>query len=345
VGSPGINHNFLLWEDDDDYKPFPWDWSDRIRKIELDVERRLQSRGLYTLPNLFCSYDPDNDQACTCSNKEHKLLASKRTEVMINTWGAHLFPLIDESEIRLQTLRELPKGTSPRADYYEMEGIADVLSSVNILKAPKDNEIIENLRKIPELNKQISALKSDKYEIIVDYKGTNRPSLTDVEWRLYNWQILTYAYLRSQQKGSNPVVAGILIFVNELEPSITEYMGKLKKEVAHKGSDVLPVGDDLQKLKKWKSGKPPRFSEEFMKARSMLIVPVNDKVIEKSLGEWDNIVGIIEGHIEMETGGKSIIENWPSRPELRSCTACDHKHFCPSSMHISDPKKRAPSAP
>ena len=84
----------------------------------------------------------------------------------------------------------------------------------------------------------------DEYEIIIDYKGMRRPSAPSKDdfseiqskmingdldnsdeyanfkaWIQHEWQILTYAWLRNNQKNSQKPVVGIIFYLNELVPS------------------------------------------------------------------------------------------------------------------------------
>ena len=75
--------------------------------------------------------------------------------------------------------------------------------------------------------------KSD-FEIILDYKGMRRPP-QDVGkgpiglWTQYEWQLLTYAELRRYQIDALPVVAGVLVYINELHPTRSDLI-LLKRE-------------------------------------------------------------------------------------------------------------------
>ena len=45
-----------------------------------------------------------------------------------------------------------------------------------------------------------------------------RPAIGDAMWEHHQWQIQTYAWLRSQLPHANRVGAGILVYVSELAP-------------------------------------------------------------------------------------------------------------------------------
>jgi len=122
-------------------------------------------------------------------NHPHKLVASIRAEAAINTWGPHLFPLVDDNEVRLKGIRDMPnykKGVS-RSNYYGVTGIIDVLSSVKLEEASDKNLIIKYLHEDPAFQEKLENLTSNQYEVIVDYKGMKRPSLGSPSWRHHQW--------------------------------------------------------------------------------------------------------------------------------------------------------------
>ena len=314
--------------------PFPWNWNPTIRRIELDVERRLRTRGLFAPPNLF-DYRGDEQR-----------LASQRTENAINHWGQHLFPLIAEAEVRLQGIRAMPAQVfgQPRADYYEVTGVADVITSVQIDAAKGGNRLLAHLLAEPGVEQLAEQMHAATYEVIIDYKGTRRPSVVvtdrrhplkgqpNQDWSTHSQQVLTYAWLRSQQAGSAPVVAGIILYLNELMPS-AEDMGALKEAISSSpaGTDVVPTSEDLTTLRGWAAGSPPALSAAFREARSIRVIPVTTDGIRRSLESFDRVVADIESTVSMETAGQGIVQSWPPRPERRNCTACDFRSYCPPS--------------
>ena len=334
---------YLEWQQDQQRKRFPWNWNPEIREIELRINQRLRARGLNPPPRLFCPYDSSFTRQGWCSdaNHPHKLIASQRAEAAINTWGQHLFPLIDEAEVRLKGIRPMPNyqpGIS-RCNYYGITGVVDVISSVNLQNAPPGNLILHYLHQNTELQRTIANLT--EYEIIIDYKGMRRLSTNDPTWQHHEWQILTYAWLRSQQPQSKPIVAGILFYFNELALS-QEEMKELKKDVDNKTTDVLPQGKDLQAIQNWRRNiTPPVLSTPFREQRSIRIIPVNDSYIQNSLQQFDRVVGNIESCVLSEMSGRDILHSWRPNPNERNCTACDFKTFCPNPA----PRRYHPTVP
>jgi hypothetical protein len=320
---------------------FPWDWTTTIRPIELEIFRRLRARGLAAPFNLFCPSDGTaSGPRCTCSDpsrQQHRLLASRRAEAAINAWAAHLFPLISEAEVNVRGIRDMPVAGSRRADYYEVSGVIDVLGAVQIAASPPGNLLLHHLNGDAAVAGTIAGVGGANYEIILDYKGMRRPGTTTPEWTHLAWQVHTYAWLRGQQAGAAPVVAAILLFVNELEPS-QEDMVQLKREVQAGTTDVMPGRRDRALIEAWRRGRPvPALSTTFREQRSIRVVSVDGGDITTSLSEFDDVVGDIEQSVLVEMSGGSVIHAWQSRPsgrgytapDVRICTACDHKHYCP----------------
>ena len=243
---------YLRWKEKD-WKDFPWDWKSQIRDIELSINKMMEARGLQPPANLFCPFAQETDEQGLCPdhNHPHKLVASIRAEASINTWGPHLFPLIDESEVKLKGTRSMPnyKKESSRSNYYGIKGIIDVLSSVKIDEASDKNLIIKYLHNNPAFQYKLEKLKKPEYEIIVDYKGMKRPSLSSPSWEHHEWQVLTYSWLRSMQPRSRPVLVGILFYLNELS-LFQEDLKELKKDVKNGKTDVKPYADDLENILK-----------------------------------------------------------------------------------------------
>jgi len=122
-----------------------------------------------------------------------------------------------------------------RSNYYAITGQVDVLSSINIDNADPDNLIIQTIRDTPETNSLIEDSIGSEYEIILDYKGTRRPPTNNPLWNPHAWQILTYAWLRGNQPNSNPVIAGVILYLNELAPSSRDWT-YLRREVERESS-------------------------------------------------------------------------------------------------------------
>lgn len=336
-----MEESYLRWRDDSSYTRFPWDWATLIRPLELEVDKRLAAAGLLAPRQQFCRSDGINAQPpCSCPDPlvdHHELLASRRVERMLATWAPHLFPLISRAEVNVRGIRPLSYAGPRRGDYYEVSGTIDVLGSVAISGAPAGNLLLHRLNAVPEIRAAINALGDSSYEVILDYKGTRRPSLRANDLEHYKWQVHTYAWLREQQADAGEVVAGILLFGNELEPS-GEDIKRLKADVQAGETDIMPNAADTARIRAWRPGAPvPRLSSHFLEDRSVLIFPISRTAIDAYAGEFDGVVEDIERSVAGESTGAPITSAWSSRPsggtygapEQETCTACDHKYYCP----------------
>ena len=290
-----LEEAFIQWKNEQ--TEFPWDWKQDIRPIEDRIDLRLQVRGLYPHDeDLFFSIlnQPDSDMTIDDLNEhDHKKLASARAEKAINIWGKYLFPLIDSSEMLIKGIREMPdyKENISRSNYYGINGVVDVLTSMKINKTLEqsnldnyDNKIIEFLKKDPDFQRTISQYdEGEDYEIIIDYKGMKRPPyiMTDEKsedkWENHKQQILTYSWLRSKQEDSKPIVAGIIFYLNELVPS-KEDLVLIKDELNNDLTDVgQSYGNDVDLINGWEEeDKAPDLSDDFKIARSIRIINVDE---------------------------------------------------------------------
>lgn len=325
---------YLQWKEIQAFQIFPWEWGTKIRDIEIRIHKRLSARGLYPPPNLFCPFDPSQATQGLCPDDQHphQLLASRRTDISINTWGKHLFPLIDQAEIRLKGIRDMPhfQENISRSNYYGITGIVDVLTSVTLKNAPAGNLILQHLNNNDHFKQLISNLTEDTYEIIIDYKGMKRPSTNDPSWQHHDWQVKTYGWLREQEPDAKPVIAGIIFYLNELFPS-KEDIKLIQDEVKNSGTDILPTDPDKNLILNWKRKEsPPPISREYKEDRSIRVFPFTERSFSDSLEEFDKVVDKIEDSVLKEIKGNEITGSWDVNPVERTCTACDFKTFCPN---------------
>jgi len=338
---------YLEWRDKAEYKKFPWDWNPDVRNIEVLIWRRLAARRMSPPPRLFCPYDAgyQGQGLCPDSNHPHKLYASQRAFNAINTWGQHLFPLIQEAEVKLKGTRSMPNYQSGRrrSEYYSVTGIVDVLSSVNLQNAPSGNLILHYLENNQQIKNAINTLNGPEYEIIIDYKGMRRPSLQDPSWNHHEWQLMTYSWLRSQQSGARPVIAGIIFYINELAPSKGD-LNLIKEDVRYGKTDVRPSGMDMRSIQNWKSSSKVEdinLTQPFKERRSIRLVSINPAGINNSLGNFDGAVDKIESSVFKESSTGNITGSWAINPIERNCTVCDFKTFCPNPA----PRRYNPTVP
>lgn len=336
-----LEEAYLEWK----YKQtaFPWDWIDDIRPIEEQIDLRLQVRGLYPYDeDLFFSMSNHPDVEYL-NEHDHKKLASARAEKAINIWGEHLFPLIDSSEHLIKGVRPMPNYDEhkSRSNYYGINGVVDVLTSMKIHDLEQsnldnfNNKIIEYLKKDPDFQKRISKHDGEDYEIIIDYKGMKRPptvmldSKAEDKWETHKQQILTYSWLRSKQEDSKPIIAGIIFYLNELVPS-KEDLALIKEELENDLTDVgIEYENDVKLIENWQEDdKAPELSDDFKIDRSIRIINVDENEQDNALLKFDSVVANIEASLIKEMNGCKIQEAWKADSDERTCSACDFRTFC-----------------
>lgn len=294
--------------------PWPPELLEEIRKLIVD---RLAARGLV-------AWDPDL-----------KKLGFTRADVAVQELGPHLFPIIAEAEVRLSGARHLPEIPEDlkfrSADRYEMAGVVDVLTEVqfadpNLLTNPLIRLILPHLPGKPPAS----------FEVIVDYKGMRRPACKDGKgtglWTQYEWQVLTYAELRRLQAGAKPVIAGVLVYINELHPTRSD-MEHLKREVVGGATDVMPPAGspDDKAIRSWTSKSPlPALSWEYRLSRAIRVVPVTKDAVSAAVKGFDAVVQQIETCLGKEKNGTKVLKAWTrNSSDEGSCVVCDSRTYCP----------------
>lgn len=223
-----------------------------------------------------------------------------------------------------------PANVHLRAERYGITGVADVITHFTLSQVPGDNLIRVAIER--ELVRQGVTVPAE-FEVIVDYKGAGRPDQTQDYWVQHNWQIQMYAWLRARQPESKPVIAGIVMYVNELLPSAADVMN-LRGQMATGRSDVLPErgSEDYYVLTTARSGSNPgrELSESFRLKRVLRVITVTEASIAAAGIAFDDVVVDIESRISQEIMVGDISQAWaPSCQDADTCAACDVRYFCP----------------
>lgn len=313
----------------------PWSPTE-VDDICQIIERRLASKGLKP-------WNPDLLD-----------LGKRRANVAIQELGPHLFPLIHQSEVRLSGARLLPQIKSQyqfrEADRYEITGVVDVISSVELSKPEHANNLIVKI-----LKARLPGKLPSSFEVIIDYKGMRRPNHFGMGkqslWEQYEWQVQTYAELRRKQQGSKGVVAGVLLYVNELEPTKQDWE-TLRKEIKDGITDVVPE-DDSDLAASIKAGKVDNRAVplDFRLKRALHVVQVDDKTIANALVQFDKVVESIETCRGREVHGAKILTCWDRNPyDESTCEVCDARTYCPDfqaryAARKSEKEPRLPGQP
>ena len=263
-------------------------------------------------------------------------MASRRAEAAVNIWGPALFPLIANAEVRLSGVRRTEESGS--SDSYEISGVVDAIASVKIDEQSSQNPLVQRLLKNKEVRALINGRKLSTYEIIIDYKGMRRPSIArqnkrNRDWVAHELQVLTYAWLRSLQADAAPVVAGVVLYLNELTPS-GEDVVDLNKEMAESpiATDIPTSDADLEAIREWQRkrvARPPLI----LKKRSIRVVPVPQDIASnpRRLRGFDKAVCQIKDSVRKESKGGRITDSWKPVPQPRICANCDFRFYCPKS--------------
>ena len=269
--------------------------------------------------------------------------AYHRVEIAVNELGPHLFPLIASTESRVIGTRPVPsQGQVLRCDNYEVHGVIDVLTHVTLSNASDDNLIRQCVQQVcPDL--------PETFEVIVDYKGARRPLTNEAYWEQGDWQVQTYAWLRERQPEALRVVAGILIYINELTPGDTE-MKELQRGLSNNSTDMVPENgsQDEQIVRMWSAGMDTsQLSLDFRLRRAIRVIPITPSSITHALASFDDVVRQAEEDVIAEATGSDILQAWgPNCDDEATCVACDFRHFCPRPAGESENYViKAPTAP
>jgi hypothetical protein len=118
-----------------------------------------------------------------------------------------------------------------------------------------------------------------------------------------------------------PVAAGVLLFLNELHPTLTD-IETWRRETQEGVTDIVHNPE-------WKSAE--LIPEDKKIERMIHVTAVTPESRQRALSEFDNVVRKIEICRGEEANGKNLFEAWPGNSEDKAtCDACDANTFCPS---------------
>jgi hypothetical protein len=214
-----------------------------------------------------------------------------------------------------------------------MVGVVDVVTHFEL----SDPSLIANPI-VCVLKAALGSALPPKFEVIIDYKGMRRPPKTGAGgvgslWTQYEWQLQTYGELRRKQSDALDVVAGVLLYLNELHPTRSD-LEYLKKEVDTSATDVPPpYGSPAESiLKEWKvrDKELPQLPFDYRLARALRVVPITSTSTGKALNAFDGVVKDIETCRGREVHGAPVLQSWVrNSSEEDTCVVCDSRTFCP----------------
>lgn len=313
----------------DDVPPWP---HDRIQAICDLIKQRLAAERLFPW------------------SEDLERLGDTRAEAAINQLAPELFPLIHRAEVRLTGARALPVENIPspyrfrEADRYEMVGIIDVITHLQL-----EDPALQHNQLLRLILDGLPTNPPGRFEVIIDYKGMRRPPIQASSgegpsyWDIYEWQVQTYAHLRSTHEDSLPVVAGAIIYLNELLPTQDD-IEAIRKEIREGTTDVSPdpASEVAGQLERWRKGdRIPSLPLAFRLRRAIRVVQISQATIQHALGSFDEVVARIEICRGRELTEGRVLSTWEKNPaDEDTCVRCDARTYCPSYT-----KERVPRLP
>jgi len=329
---------YRFWQENHNDYPLPWPCTKREWRAEAPEWAPNDIGQLADRVELALRRQGKQARSADARNSGYQ-----RVEETVNQLGPHLFPLIASAEKKVIGTRAVPVSYKTlRCLNYEVHGVIDVLTYITLGKVDDVNLIRRCVQTVcPELE--------GKYEVILDYKGSQRPRTSEDYWKQGDWQIQTYAWLRSRQPDALTVAAGILVYINELTPGDKE-MQNLKRGMADGTTDVLPApnSEDERLVRLWRPGNSTnQLSPEFRLRRAIRVIPITKDSTQAALLAFDDVVRQAEEDIVEEARIGDILQAWsPQCEDVDTCSACDFRHFCPKPAGEGDNyTPRTPSAP
>jgi hypothetical protein len=157
-------------------------------------------------------------------------------------------------------------------------------------------------------------------------------------WGIYEWQLQTYATLRSLQPDARPVAAGVLLYLNELRPSVSD-IAALRRELRGGLTDVVPTPGSNGELflnSDKSRGFVPDLLFNFRLKRALRIVPISNESQKVAAQHFDEVVLDIEIARAKERRSPQIRQQWPTNPfDDATCVACDWRTVCPAHPDVT----------
>ena len=221
----------------------PWPGAD-LDDIKKLIKTRLGARGLY-------AWSPDLEQ----------LGDDRATASRSGVWPPSL---PSDPSRRGATDRRAPPARQSKASFSFALPTATRWSawSTSSHTSSSPTRRSRRTRSSDALKAGLGAGLPPKFEVIIDYKGMRRPPVPTAGaknglWTQYEWQLQTYGELRRTQPDALTVVAGVLLYVNELAP-YAQRLEHLKDEIANGTTDITlpaPGSPDDVALKTWKTSR------------------------------------------------------------------------------------------
>lgn len=229
------------------------------------------------------------------------------TKAVINEFGAAFFPLIQQTGVSVKGARLIPEYKFPSAwrsvaaNWYEIVADTDIITQKQLDNPNPESEELRSVicaalpRKLPR-----------QFEIVIIYKGQRRPLSENAaagdlhsDWNIDQWCIHSLAHLRHHQAQTPPVIAGMVIYLNELCPTF-DALATFADEMEQRSTDIVPPKSSLMEkgLRGWNKiptvlryrANRPQLPFAFRLNRAIRLFKITPQTIKKALKTVDNIV-------------------------------------------------------
>ncbi len=228
-------------------------------------------------------------------------------KAVINEFGAVFFPLIRESGISVKSARLIPKYKFPSAWRSEPTNACEIMAETDIISHDRLNASRPTTKALQRVIRAVMPFNAPTpFEIVVVYKGRRRPPFlgadaldVDTQWNIDKCCLHYLAHLRHQQNPTVPVIGGMIVYLNELCPTL-EALSRFFVEVQYGATDIIPLqGGDLERgFKGWANlpknvrarANVPQMPLVFRLNRAVRLFHITPKTMKQAMKMMDELV-------------------------------------------------------
>lgn len=226
-------------------------------------------------------------------------------KAVINEFGPVFFPLIRESGVCVQNARLIPKYKFPSAWRSEPTNMCEIMAETDIISHDRLNASHPTTKALQRVIRAVLPVNSP-FEIVVVYKGRRRPLFhgadaldVNTQWNIDKCCLHYLAYLRQQQNPPVPVIGAMIVYLNELCPTL-EALSRFFVEVQNGATDIIPFSDgDLERALRGWANLPkimraranfPQMPLVFRLNRAVRLFRITPQTMKQAMKRLDDVV-------------------------------------------------------